>query len=153
MHENLLLRVEIDKLQGDLERYKMLDVRKETKKKLKYIRSRSMPPSIQTTTNNTKSCEENHWEPSGREGLVEEQNFVHIRIDDIKNEAAHQLEELKLGTTATFKKGKEDEALDLIQISDNGSNESLESSSTELALRPSRTLSSPEISRSLYAQQ
>lgn len=129
----------------------MLDVRKETKKKLRYIRSKSTPPSIQTHSKVVDLKNNNNH--SNKHDNVDEIKVKpnESKTIDVSNSSSEKFiteiqKELLISCNDNI-----DETLEMVQVSDNGSKTSSDTSANDsLHLQEIETQSAPEIIPGLY---
>lgn len=147
LHENLFLRVEVDKLNNEIEKYKMLNIRKETKKKLKYIRSKSVPASVRSTIKEigTKVPDEHTNAVKIKENVT-----LETKIKNSDEHNRNKEKDTEIIIINPINSTRDD--LEMVQVSENGSKTSSELSIASCLNLPSiRAASAPEITQSLYS--
>lgn len=150
LHENLCLHIEMDQLNFEIEKLKMLEICKETNQKLKYINSKSK--SMQNL--NTKSTKTQHLHTKNFKNQKERTQATETSRasksqmnskDKSITSAAHTKQDKKVININKMKDTIDDLNFDMIQISESNSK-----TCTDIKIEASRTQSAPEIAQNIY---
>lgn len=148
----------MDRLNFEIEKLKMLDICKETNKKLKYINSKSK--SMQNL--NTKSSKSQHLhtkncikKPKERTQATELSRASKNQMNSKEKSttpAAHSKQDKKVLNNNIVKDSIDDLNFDLVQISENNSKicTKIKNETSYLVTEAARTQSAPEIAQSIY---